>query len=445
MKKLISVILAAAMLAAFTGCDAEQANSAPVGSSHEKDEITDKLEWALECYEVYYLGYGEPEDGLPMLGGTDTRASLYDVYAEDVKAGGDLKAILSEFSEESELEKRFELTDKILMRLCKAEDIPNDGLFGEGKLKMLRTFWGENGETGVPAPETAEQAALLEKAYADLVQHYCLSLICSLSYDYMRRIRQYGDEGAEYPYMGGFNWRVCYDFTNGEITALQFLDCCRSVAYFAHLKDKSLRSIADLRAYIEEEVYFWDTADEEQLPMLEMVDRAISEINSLMGGVNGISYTKGGSGDDTLVGGADSELICGGEGNDVLDGGAGDDHLHGGVGDDVYIIRGNGGDDVIFDFLGENVLRFENIPPENVYVSSVTDEGREYDVKITFVGSGGSVVIKDFNNYTSFCRSFSLEFGAVKIAQDDPESPFMFIDDESRLPQGIMPPNGSFR
>ncbi len=440
MKKIISVILAAAMLAAFTGCDAWRANSVSVGSSPEKDEITDKLEWVLECYEGYYLGYSKPEDGLPMLSGTDTRASLYDVYAEDVKAGGDLKAILSEFSAESELEKRFELTDKILRRLCDVEDIPDDGLFGEAKLKMLRTFWGENGETSVPMPETAEQAALLEKAYTDLVQHYCLSLICSLSYDYMRRIRKYGDEGAEYPYMGSFSWTICDDFMNGEITALQFLDCCRSVAYFAHLKDKNLRSIADLCAYIEEEVYFWDTADEELLPMLEMADRAVSEVNSLMGGVNGISYIKGSSGDDTIVGGADSEFICGREGNDVLDGGTGNDHLHGGIGDDVYIIRGNRGDDVIFDFLGENVLRFENIPLENVYVSSVDEVGHEDDVKITFVGSRGSVVIKDFNSYTSFRRSFSLEFGAVKIAQDDPESPFMFIDDKSRIPQGVMPP-----
>ena len=87
------------------------------------------------------------------------------------------------------------------------------------------------------------------------------------------------------------------------------------------------------------------------------------------------------------------------------------------------------------------MLRFEGIPLENIFVSSVDCEGHWDDVKITFVGSSGSVTIRD---YMDIWResSFDIEVGGQRFAEDDPESPFMFIDDDSRLSQGIMPPTG---
>ena len=87
------------------------------------------------------------------------------------------------------------------------------------------------------------------------------------------------------------------------------------------------------------------------------------------------------------------------------------------------------------------MLRFEGIPLENIYVSSVTDYGHEDDVRISFAGGRGSVTIRNFKDEWRE-HSFEIEVGVRRLAEDDPESPFMFIDDESRIPQGVMPPNG---
>ena len=58
----------------------------------------------------------------------------------------------------------------------------------------------------------------------------------------------------------------------------------------------------------------------------------------------------GGTGADILLGGDGADQLNGGGGSDTLNGGSGDDQLSGGPGGDLYLLRNDGGDDVIVDF-----------------------------------------------------------------------------------------------
>ncbi len=53
---------------------------------------------------------------------------------------------------------------------------------------------------------------------------------------------------------------------------------------------------------------------------------------------------------DHLVAGAGDDVVSGGRGNDWVEGGSGNDTLTGGEGRDTFVLRADGGDDVITDF-----------------------------------------------------------------------------------------------
>lgn len=68
-------------------------------------------------------------------------------------------------------------------------------------------------------------------------------------------------------------------------------------------------------------------------------------------GGNGRDTLYGGSGRDQLFGGASRDRLEGGEGADQLDGGRGNDRLKGGSGNDVFVFKGQFGQDIVQDFL----------------------------------------------------------------------------------------------
>ena len=53
---------------------------------------------------------------------------------------------------------------------------------------------------------------------------------------------------------------------------------------------------------------------------------------------------------DHLVGSAADDIVSGGRGNDWIEGGAGNDTLEGGAGRDTFVLRADGGHDVVTDF-----------------------------------------------------------------------------------------------
>ncbi|MDE4302839.1 hypothetical protein PXK30_05365 [Phaeobacter gallaeciensis] len=71
--------------------------------------------------------------------------------------------------------------------------------------------------------------------------------------------------------------------------------------------------------------------------------------DSLDGGA-GRDKLVGGGGHDELNGGTGNDRLKGGGGGDTLDGGSGDDFLSGNRGADLFIFRGDFGDDTITDF-----------------------------------------------------------------------------------------------
>jgi len=63
---------------------------------------------------------------------------------------------------------------------------------------------------------------------------------------------------------------------------------------------------------------------------------------------------------DSLLGSAGDDVISGGRGNDWLEGGAGNDTLTGDAGHDTFVLRGNGGHDVVTDFnASEDIVMFD--------------------------------------------------------------------------------------
>ena len=446
MKKVFLVLPVILMLLTVcTGCGGSKAPP-DSGSSGEAAALA-QYENILHSYKVYFVGFGEPsEDGLPMVGGTNTRPALADVLEKNDKESGELRGLLEEFTEKKSFEERLKLTYRIMELLVSADDIPDgDGLVSEKKIAALKAFWGPRADQDIIPPITSQQAQLIEQSYKYLVEHYCLSLLCSMYYDYTSRLyKGEREDGSTFPRLMSFSSRLSYDISDGLLDENAFYDICLGLGYYGTLRYENYEAYAEFRGYMEDEIIYntwWWDEDDKRFLFFPLIDKALKDINDLLDGANDINVIFGSDGDDELVGGADNELIIGSGGNDILKGGAGNDYLQGGAGDDVYIIRPNCGDDVIYDSYGANVLRFDGIPLENIYIGSVYDDGREDDVKITFVGSSGSVTIRDYK-YLWRERSFDIEIGGRRFAEDDPESPFMFIDDDSRLPQGIMPPTG---
>lgn len=441
MKKILLFVLALVLLITCTACSSADRESVSVS---EEDPLLPQFEEILRCYKIYLISnYDFPtEDGLPLVRGTKTRPALKDVLEENDKTSGELRGLLERFVKEKNLPERISLTHRIMEILVGADDIPGgDGLVSEKKLAALRAFWGENADRDIISPVTPGQAELIEQSYVYLVEHYCLSLMCSIYYDYIHRI--YDNErgnGETYPDMYFFSSKINYSVD--ELDEDMFYDICLAMGYYGTLEFDSYEAYSEFRGYMEDRIidnsWWWDEDDKHRL-FFPLIDKALEEINGVLDGVHELDVVIGGDGDDELVGSSANELIVGGSGNDVLNGGAGNDFLQGGEGDDVYVFRANCGDNVIFDTDGVNVLRFRGIPLENIYVSSVEDVDHEDDVKITFVGGKGSVTIRDFKDEWREW-SFRIEAGSKQLDEDDPESPFMYIDDKGRLPQGVMPP-----
>ena len=127
--------------------------------------------------------------------------------------------------------------------------------------------------------------------------------------------------------------------------------------------------------------------------------------DTLYGGTGNDSLN-GDNGHDFLDGGAGDDRLTGDYGNDTLDGGAGNDRLEGGYGNDTYIFGLGYGQETIYDYDGQNRIKFlEGIRPSDltVYVSG------QYDIVIKVKDGEDQITISSFRNHNDY-RNFSLEF-----------------------------------
>ena len=102
---------------------------------------------------------------------------------------------------------------------------------------------------------------------------------------------------------------------------------------------------------------------------------------------------RGAGGEDVLYGGAGDDLLRGEGGEDIFYGGAGDDILKGG-GRDTFVFESGAGKDIILDYHEGEVLRFEG-PEFSEQNISVTQNGD--NVSIVFGGQDVEVTLNDID------------------------------------------------
>ncbi|WP_297895960.1 polymorphic toxin type 44 domain-containing protein [uncultured Campylobacter sp.] len=137
--------------------------------------------------------------------------------------------------------------------------------------------------------------------------------------------------------------------------------------------------------------------------------------NDMMVGSEGADKLYGGDGNDTIYGGEGNDAINGQGGNDIIYGGDGDDHafgewgndtfeggkgndrLEGAWGDDTYIFGRGDGADTIYDFVGNDTIKFkEGIGKENITFQRVANDlvlkyGENDTVRINNQFGGGAI------------------------------------------------------
>lgn len=432
MKKLLSASLAAAIIILTTACSlgGNSSGEAPSGgistnggnSTSESKNSNSTVEGdvgfaaVVEKVRWYDPGLTEKADGLPNVKGGTLFSSLADAVKAD--GSGELKGLLEKFMDETDMERRYALTDDILHILCKADEVTETSdIFDAKKMHILRQFWGDSSLTS-PANDT--QAAYCDEAYRYLLERYTFSMIGSMVLDVFGEIRiDEMSNGTKSAYMQYYNERMVDGRKNGTLSEKDFIDNCRYLSYYGMIPGGNYRMFSEFRVYVEENAPEY----------LGLVDGAA--FGSLIG-TDGGDELKGDdfptiiygmAGDDTITGGTGSDLLIGGGGNDVLDGGRGSDCLLGGAGDDVYIFGKDCGGEMIIDADGNNVIKFSGIKAEEIKAYDYM----EYDVILTVEGTRDTLLIKHYKLDKRY-RQFELEFDGARMKLDDPNSPLVGID-----------------
>ena len=134
---------------------------------------------------------------------------------------------------------------------------------------------------------------------------------------------------------------------------------------------------------------------------------------------------------NTLIGNGGNDWLYGDEKNDILIGGEGDDHLRGSRGDDTYIYNIGDGNDTIYDYEGEDIIKFgKGINKEDIVVTkgevkydSYT-RSRYQDLVISLKGKQGSIsmeyiISEDGGIYEKYSHKTLVFENGDKLSFDD--------------------------
>ena len=104
---------------------------------------------------------------------------------------------------------------------------------------------------------------------------------------------------------------------------------------------------------------------------------------------------------NTLIGNGGNDWLYGDEKNDILIGGEGDDYLGGRRGDDTYVYNIGDGNDTIYDYEGEDIIKFgKGINKEDIIVTKSKVKYDSYsrlryqDLVISLKGKQGSISLE---------------------------------------------------
>lgn len=99
----------------------------------------------------------------------------------------------------------------------------------------------------------------------------------------------------------------------------------------------------------------------------------------------------GGQGSDLLHGGKNDDLMYGDMGNDTLSGDLGNDSLYGGGGGDTFVLRADGGTDVVFDF---SAAEGDRVAVSGSWTTTQTAEG----VRVDSTTGDGTLLLSGVSN-----------------------------------------------
>ena len=134
---------------------------------------------------------------------------------------------------------------------------------------------------------------------------------------------------------------------------------------------------------------------------------------------------------NTLIGNGGNDWLYGDEKNDILIGGEGDDYLSGRRGDDTYVYNIGDGNDTIYDYEGEDIIKFgKGINKEDIVVTkgevkydSYT-RSRYQDLVISLKGKQGSIsmeyiISEDGGIYEKYSHKTLVFENGDKLSFDD--------------------------
>ncbi len=264
MKKILALILTAAMALTLTACD-KPGNSSDLGESSSSSGETNNSsdaesgsgnslaavpEWEYvtlvrDNYKKYFIASNSPENGLPDVPNNLEIRSLKTAIEEDPE----MKPLVEKFIAEPSISERIKMTDEILNVLCETDKITKDNeFFSMKKLAILEKFWGTGDE--FPEPTSDVTAPLLEESYKYLTERYCMAIIGSQYLQYIESIGiKKGDDEKYYPDMEDFLKNVFEDHASGKLNERQISDIALYLAYYGVMRDKKLDMLDQFQRY----------------------------------------------------------------------------------------------------------------------------------------------------------------------------------------------------
>lgn len=349
-------------------------------------------------------------------------------YAIAMDKTGYVMELLNDFSQSNDMNYKEQIIEDILMFICNGDDVTGDyDVVDATHLKVLECIFGGqydgvlNGHSG----------SSLESIYAQMINMYYNEInIQSCLKDWICLASQMSKRE--------FFEHVKTEVTNDTSSEYKLGEMARYLKYAS--PDDNNKLLADFFAYFAEQSDDYariitsgcqmgqGTEKNDNITGDEFVNIIFgdkgddslygNEGNDVISGGEGNDLIHGGSGDDTLIGGNGDDVIYGDEGADLIDGGLGNDTLYGGAENDMYVFKKGYGTDTIWDFEGDNIIKFgEGIMKDDIIIFVDNNS-----LVLTVSGTEDKLILGDFcasENYKGFTLLFN--DGTYLNYQSEPE------------------------